>query len=62
MALGNTFLVVAVEWSKAGRTDVDLHVTDPEGHEFYWAKNNRSRGYFPNVEAQLSYDNTSGPV
>ena len=60
-ALGNTFLVVALEWSKAGRTDVDLHVIDPERHEFYWAKNNRSRTDFPGVDAQLSYDNTSGP-
>jgi hypothetical protein len=60
-ALANTFVVVAVEWSESGAYDIDLHVTDPEGHEFYWAKNNRTRSDFPNTEAQLSYDNTRGP-
>jgi hypothetical protein len=60
-ALATTFLVVTIEWSEAGNYDVDLHVTDPEGHEFFWDKNNRARRDYPSSAAQLSYDNTRGP-
>src|SRR5437660_11548371 len=34
--LASTFLVVAIEWNSVGNYDVDLHITDPEGHEFCW--------------------------
>lgn len=60
-ALASTFIVVAIEWSASGTYDVDLHVRDPAGHVFSWAKNNRSRTDFPATAAQLSYDNTRGP-
>jgi hypothetical protein len=56
-----TFLVVSIEWSAQGAFDIDLHVIDPQGHEFFWAKNNRARTDYPSTDAQLSYDNTRGP-
>jgi hypothetical protein len=59
--LASTFLVVAIEWNSVGNYDVDLHITDPEGHEFFWDRNNRTRRDYPSSEAQLSYDNTRGP-
>ncbi len=59
--LASTFVVVAIEWSMTGNFDVDLHVTDPDGHEFFWGRNNRDRRDYPVTEAQLSYDNTRGP-
>ena len=60
-SLASTFVVIAIEWSAYGNYDVDLHVTDPEGHEFSFSKNNRDRRDYPTSEAQLSYDNTRGP-
>ncbi len=60
-SLGATFMVVVIEWSVAGNYDVDVHVTDPEGNEFFWGKSNRDHRDFPATEAQLSYDNTRGP-
>lgn len=60
-ALASTFIVVSIEWSLAGGFDVDLHVTDPQGREFYYAKSNRSHTEYPDTDAQLSYDNTRGP-
>src|ERR1700682_808057 len=51
-ALASTFIVVAIEWSAYGNYDVDLHVTDPEGHEFSFSKNNRDRKDYPSSEAQ----------
>ena len=59
-ALAQTFIVVSIEWPTAG-ADVDLHVIDPQGNEFDFAKNNRTRTNYPNSLAQLSYDNTRGP-
>ncbi len=56
-----TFLVVIIEWNVPGNYDVDLHITDPDGHEFSFDKNNRGRRDYPLTEAQLSYDNTRGP-
>ena len=56
-----TFIVVSIEWSAPGNFDIDLHVTDPQGHEFFWARNNRARTDYPGTDAQLSYDNTRGP-
>ncbi len=60
-ALASTFLVVVIEWSAVGNYDVDVHVTDPEGHEYFWGKSNRDKRDYPTTEAQLSYDNTRGP-
>jgi hypothetical protein len=60
-ALATTFLVVAIEWNAAGNFDVDLHVFDPDGNEFFWGRNNRDRRDYPSTDAQLSYDNTRGP-
>lgn len=60
-ARDSTFIIVVIEWSAAGNYDVDLHVTDPQGNEFYWAKNNRDSSWYPDTQAQLSYDNTRGP-
>ena len=60
-AAGSTFLVVVVEWNAAGNVDIDLHVFDPDGNEYFWGKSNRNRRDYPDVEAQLSYDNTRGP-
>lgn len=58
---GKPFLVVGIRWTTAA-ADVDLHVTDPAGNEFYWFKNNANRGDFPASSAELSYDMTSGPA
>lgn len=60
-ALASTFIVVSIEWSAYGDFDIDLHVYDPKGNEFYWARNNRGRTDYPETDAQLSYDNTRGP-
>jgi hypothetical protein len=57
----NTFIVILIEWTASGAYDIDLHVTDPEGHEFSFNKHNRTRRDYPSTEAQLSYDNTGGP-
>ena len=55
------FLVIGIRWTVAG-ADVDLHVTDPAGNEFYWFKNNDRRHDYPSSTAELSYDMTSGPA
>lgn len=59
--LAKPLLVVGIKWTTPG-ADVDLHVTDPEGHEFYYFKNNENRRDFPNSPAELSYDMTTGPA
>jgi hypothetical protein len=59
--LAKTFLIVTVDWPDVGENDVDLHVTDGRGREFFFSKNNRNRSDFPGSEAQLSYDATHGP-
>jgi hypothetical protein len=59
--LAKTFLIVTIDWPEAGENDVDLHVTDARGREFYFSRNNRNRTDFPGSEAQLSYDATHGP-
>jgi hypothetical protein len=56
--LAKTFLLVQIEWGAA--VDVDLHVTDPGGNEFFWAKTNRNGRDFPNSKAQLSIDVAGG--
>src|SRR5205823_3406028 len=60
-SLATTFLVVVIEWNATGNFDVDLHVVDTDGNEFFWGRNNRDRRDYPSTEAQLSYDNTRGP-
>ncbi len=53
--LSKTFLVVLVKWSTA-RQDVDLHVVDPTGAEFYYqAKRIAGR------PGELTEDDTDGP-
>ena len=55
------FLIVGIRWAVPG-ADVDLHVIDPAGHEFYWFKNNDHGRDYPQSTAELSYDMTSGPA
>lgn len=57
--LAKTFLSVVILWPS--EDDVDLHVTDPNGNEFYYKTDNRDRGDFPNSNAQLSWDVRTGP-
>ncbi|WP_192711439.1 hypothetical protein [Methylobacterium sp. OAE515] len=58
---GPSFLLVQIRWLVPG-ADIDLHVTDPAGREFYWYKANRGGGDYAGSEATLSYDMTSGPA
>lgn len=60
-AIGQPFLLVGIRWATTG-ADIDLHVTDPAGHEFYWFKNNVRRRDYPSSPAELSYDMTNGPA
>lgn len=53
--LANTFLIVIIDW-KTKDHDVDLHVVDPAGHEFYYEKTS-----FPGVPGELSEDERYGP-
>ncbi|MER8937882.1 hypothetical protein NKH82_00020 [Mesorhizobium sp. M0915] len=50
----DTFLVIGVEWDE--RCDVDLYVTDPGGHQYYFIKKK-----FDGSEAELSLDMRDGP-
>jgi len=51
VALAKNFLLVKIEWHPQKSMNVDLHVTDPSGHEYYW----RRRSY-PGLQARLSVD------
>lgn len=53
--LANTFLVLYVRWDT--HDDVDLHLTDPSGAEFWW---NRHK-IIPGRPGELSEDNIVGP-
>ena len=53
-ALKRTFVLVIMSWST--NDDVDLHVVDPDGREFFYA-NRRERG----SQAALEEDNIRGP-
>ena len=53
-AIKRTFVLVIMSWST--RDDVDLHVVDPQGREFYYA-NRRASG----TQAALEEDNIRGP-
>ncbi|HZP75590.1 MAG TPA: hypothetical protein VFB45_05555 [Pseudolabrys sp.] len=52
--MGKNFLLVEIQWDKA--INVDLHVTDPAGNEYYWRKTNRCLCDFPGEKARLSVD------
>ena len=53
--LKRTFLLVHIQWGTAGQ-DIDLHVFDPEGNEYYW-KHRRTPGF----SGDLSVDSIIGP-
>ena len=53
-ALRKTFLLVIASW--ASRDDIDLHMVDPSGREYYYAARR-----FSGSEAALEEDNTAGP-
>ena len=53
-ALQQTFVLIIASWGS--RDDVDLHVVDPAGREFYY-QNRRQSG----TPAALEEDNTFGP-
>jgi len=53
-AVTKTFLVVAIEWKDP--YDVDLYVTDPQGHKFFYNSRTHSGS-----KAELSTDMKDGP-
>ena len=53
--LSSTFLLIVIQWATE-RHDVDLHVIDAAGEEFYYAQNT-----IPGREGELSEDTTRGP-
>jgi hypothetical protein len=57
--LSDTFLMVMIQWNEDA--NVDLHVTDPQGNEFFWRKSNLTGRDYPASQAQLSFDVTGGP-
>lgn len=58
--LAHTFLAVVLKWATSNQ-DVDLHVVDTDGNEFFYSKHNRSRSDFPSSNSELSVDTTKGP-
>lgn len=58
--LKQTFLAVVIKWA-TDKQDVDLHIIDVAGHEFYYSRHNRDRSHFSNSNAELSVDTTNGP-
>jgi hypothetical protein len=52
--LAQTFAMVVINWPT--EDDVDLHIIDPSGNEYYYAARN-----FPGSDAALAEDNTNGP-
>jgi hypothetical protein len=58
--LSETFLMVVAEWKED--VDVDLVVTDPQGNEFWWYRNNKNGRQYPGSQAQLSLDASYGPA
>ncbi len=58
--LRGTFLVIVLRW-ETNRHDVDLHVINPEGQEFFYEKHNRNGAQFPGVDAFLTVDSRRGP-
>ena len=54
-ALKKTFVLVLASWS-TNEDDVDLHVVDPSGNEFYFSDRRH-----PGSDAVFEEDNTDGP-
>ena len=52
--LRKKFVLVVISWNT--EDDVDLHVIDPQGNEFYY-----SQRTYPGSEAKLEEDNVRGP-
>lgn len=53
--LKKTFLLIHIHWPTLG-VDLDLHVVDPAGHEFYW-----ERRSLAGASGNLSVDSLIGP-
>jgi uncharacterized protein YfaP (DUF2135 family) len=47
-----------IDWGGEPGDDVDLHVTDTRGNEYYYDSNHRK---FPGSEGQFLRDSTNGP-
>ncbi|MCK6454398.1 MAG: hypothetical protein L6R19_26645 [Alphaproteobacteria bacterium] len=58
--LKRTFLIVRIAWESAA-ADVDLHVVDPQGREFYWQRPNFNRSIYRDTPAELTLDATRAP-
>jgi hypothetical protein len=54
------FLAVVVQWT-AKNHDVDLHVINPKGNEFFFQAHNQDGTHFPEVQAFLTVDSQHGP-
>ena len=54
IALAQTFVLVVVSWGSGD--DVDLHIIDPRGNEYYYADET-----FDGSDAAFEEDNTQGP-
>lgn len=58
--LKDTFLAIILKWGTKLQ-DVDMHIIDPAGNEFFFKKHNRDRSHFPGVNAEISVDQIKGP-
>jgi len=58
--LKGSYLVVVLQWDTL-RQDVDMHVVDPAGNEFYYERTNRDGSTFPGEDAFLTVDSRDGP-
>lgn len=56
--LAKTFFIIVIDWGGEPGDDVDLHVTDTRGNEYYYDSNHRK---FPGSEGQFLRDSTNGP-
>jgi hypothetical protein len=55
-----TFLAIVMKWETQNQ-DVDLHVVDMDGYEFYFERHNRNQEHFQGIMAELSVDTVNGP-
>lgn len=58
--MSSTFIAFVMKWGTKDH-DVDLHIVDPMGREFYYKKPNRQQRDFPDSVAELSVDTIQGP-